>query len=667
MPKAPFFLHLLLLPTILLFAVIVLSNQQAFAASGKTQGVRSYLYNGNPEQAIKTAHNLLSDPKITNKDRQTLFGLIVEAETLIARVKHYEDVTDAVQATEDLIKEFPNKVNQAALRWSIIELYWNQNNLEQVQTAIVSLKNNFPKSIESKRSWLMLGKTHFLNKDYASARNAFLRYSVFVPSDSNKGREVKLWTALVDYEEQRFPQALKSMKQIFRKQHILITGQESIYARYILLLDIENNKKTALKRANDYIKIYKESRHAAEIRLLRADLMAALPKADSILTTREYSKLADTEANTVVGRKAFMRKMMLQMQDKNLYRDIKPVIIALKRIANQNQLSEIEDEAFLHEATLWERVSKLDPKQSPRKAEDAALTLFTKASASVNPRIAKRAQAAGNIAFKRQIQSLIDQKRWLHTVSRWERYPNFRPSPMDAAKLRYDVAHGLRLLMEYEQAETILKELHDQADGSVWGEKVMLERARLWLDRGDPQGVSKIMRWLDRHEYTLYRPEMLVLVAYMQMQAKDAVAAAHTLKFIVSEDIAPDAQAEYWQVKAMASEALKRWHIAAKAWRMYAKQDVDDVDEALLKQANALFKGKDYLPAERLYKKTPSNLQSPAWQYHYSMCQIKSGKLTQALERLEALKYNPDAGIYASMAALTMAEREADRLMEENR
>ncbi|MDX8382654.1 MAG: hypothetical protein R8M45_01155 [Ghiorsea sp.] len=652
---------------LVMLSSLMVCNPYALAASGKTQGVRSYLYNGNPEQAVKTAHLLLADAKISNKDRQILFGLIVEAETMMTRVKHYEDVSAAVKATEDLIKEFPRTTREPTLRWGIIQLYWNQNKLEEVFALINNLKTQFPQSKEAKESWLMLGKTYYLNKNYAEARNAFLRYSVFVSSSSRNGREAQLWTALIDYEEKRFQQALSAMNKVFNKTKTLITEQESIYARYILLLDIQNNKKEALKQTNNFIKSYKTSRHASEIRLLHADLMANLPNIKAEEITREYRKLAEIEADTVVGRKAFMRKMMLQMKDKTLYRDIKPVIIALKRIANRNQLSEIEDEAFLLEGKLWERVTNLDPQHAPSKAEEAALTLFTRASSSVNPRIAKRAKQAGDKAFKRQIQSLISQKRWLHTVSRWEKFPNFRPSHNDAAKLRYDVAHGLRLLMEYEQAESILKELHDQADGSVWGEKVMLERARLWQDRGDPEGVSKVMRWLDRHEYTLYRPEMLVLVANMQMQDKDAVAAAHTLKFVTPEDIAPDAQAEYWNVKALTSEALLRWHIAASAWRMYAKQDIDNVDQALLNQANALFKGNDFSPAERLYAKTTKALQSPAWQYRYSICQLKSGKWKQALDRLEGLKYNPDAGIYASMASLTMAEREADRLLEENK
>ncbi|MDQ6988617.1 MAG: hypothetical protein Q9M19_01950, partial [Mariprofundaceae bacterium] len=554
----------------------------------------------------------------------------------------------------------------AALRWKIAELYWNQGSLEDAQTTIIDLQSRFHQAEAIDKSWFMLGKIYFLNKNYSAARNAFLRYAVLVPSASDQGYQVQMWTALIDYEEKRFVQALQTLNHIMRKKSSLITQQESIYARYILLLDIQNQSKSALKHAKRFNKKHKQSLHAAEIRLLHADLLADLPNMKTATIIKAYGILAESEADTVIGRKAFMRKMMANVQHKTTYRNLKPVIIALKRIANQNQLSEIEDEAFLHEAILWERLAAFDSAHSPRGAAEAALEQFTQASSSVNPRLAKQAKKQGKVALKRQMKTLIKQKRWLPTVSLWERFPNFRPPDNEAAKLRFDVAHGLRLLMEYEQADSILQQLHSLADGSVWGEKVMLERARLWHDKADPQGVNKVMRWLDKHEYTLYRPEMLVLVARMQLQNKDAVAAAHTLKFVLPEDIAPDAQAEYWQVVARSAESLSRWHTAARAWRFYAQQDVDDAEKAKLNQAHALFKGHDFLPAEALYSKTPKSLITPVWQYRYSMCQLKSGKWNQALERLEKLKYNPDAGIYASMAALTLAEREGDRLLEEN-
>ena len=99
---------------------------------------------------------------------------------------------------------------------------------------------------------------------------------------------------------------------------------------------------------------------------------------------------------------------------------------------------------------------------------------------------------------------------------------------------------------------------------------------------------------------------------------------------------------------------------------LFRSYQPDDIDQSMFNEANALFKGKDYLRAEQLYQQTPPALQSPTWQYRYSVCQLKSGKWNQAIERLKILKANADAGIYASMASLTLAEREAERLIKEN-
>jgi len=177
---------------------------------------------------------------------------------------------------------------------------------------------------------------------------------------------------------------------------------------------------------------------------------------------------------------------------------------------------------------------------------------------------------------------------------------------------------------------------------------------------------KKILQWLDKHEYTLYRPEMLVIVAHIQIQNRQATAASHTLASIDPNDLEAETRAEYWQVQAQTSARLNRWHMAAKAWRQYAKYKPEDADKARLNQADALFEGKDYTRAEQLYAKIPESLQTPAWQYRYSVCQLKNGKWNQATERLQALKNHPNAGIYAAMASLTLAEREAERLLKEN-
>lgn len=626
----------------------------------------SFLQLGAPDKSITFAQQLLANPQLSNHERKQLLELIAQAELIITSARHYENVDRAVAALETLIKEFPDQVDEPALLTQIIDLYWNKNALEEAQASILDLQSRFPASQQTQDSMLTLGKIYFIHHRLADARSMFLRFALYVERDSTQGREVQLWTALVDYEEGRYAQALPVLEKIYRLNPKLITMHDSIYARYINLLNIQGKTRQSLIQTREFLKTFKTSAHSPAIRLLQADLLLGLPNPPVDDVARVYELLADKEASTVIGRKAFMRKLMIQMRDKHTYYDIKPAIIALKRLANQNQMSTVEDEAFLHEAELWEKVAKHDPENSPKAAGNAALQQFTHASKSIDKLITQQAKTKGFQSFKRQMEALIQQQAWLPSITLWQRFPNFRPSPQESTQLRFDVAHGLRLLMEYEQAEHMLASLQQQAQGSVWGEKVMLERAKLWLDRQDRHGIKKVLRWLDKHEYTLYRPEMLVIVAHMQIQNNDATAASHTLDAIAPEDLGEETRAEYWKVQALTSEKMSRWHVAARAWRMVAKYQADEAEQSQLNEANALFKGKDYLRAEQLYDKTPPALQTPAWQYRYSVCQLKSGKWNQAIKRLKTLKANPDAGIYASVASLTLAEREAERLIKEN-
>ncbi|MDQ7003029.1 MAG: hypothetical protein Q9N02_10165, partial [Ghiorsea sp.] len=579
----------------------------------------SFLQQGAPDKSITFAQRLLSNPQLSNHERKQLLELIAQAALIITSARHYEDVHRAVAAIETLIKEFPEQVNEPALLTQIIDLYWKSNALEEAQASILDLQSRFPASKQTQASMLTLGKIYFIHHRLADARSMFLRFALYVARDSTQGRKVQLWTALVDYEEGRYAQALPVLEKIYHLNAKLITRHDNIYARYINLLNIQGEKRQALIQTRAFLKTFKTSAHSPAIRLLQADLLLGLPNPPVDDVARVYDLLADKEASTVIGRKAFMRKLMIQMRDKHTYYDIKPAIIALKRIANQNQMSTVEDEAFLHEAELWENVSKHDPKNSPKAAGNAALQQFTRATKSIDKLIAQHAKTKGFQSFKRQMKALIQQQAWLPAITLWQRFPNFRPSPQDAAQLRFDVAHGLRLLMEYEQAEHMLASLQQQAQGSVWGEKVMLERAKLWLERQDTEGIQKVLQWLDKHEYTLYRPEMLVIVAHMQIQNNDATAASHTLDAIAPEDLGEETRAEYWEVQALTSEKLSRWHVAARAWRMVAQYQNDEkAEQSRLNEANALFKGKDFLRAEQLYDKTPPALQTPAWKYRYS-------------------------------------------------
>jgi predicted negative regulator of RcsB-dependent stress response len=192
----------------------------------------------------------------------------------------------------------------------------------------------------------------------------------------------------------------------------------------------------------------------------------------------------------------------------------------------------------------------------------------------------------------------------------------------------------------------------------------MLELVKVWRDRSDSDGIRKVMQWLDEHEYTLYKPEMLLVVAQMQLEAHKHNIASHTLNLIPVNTLSTEAKQTFWKTSALVAQALSRWHMAAQAWQKYASLKIPNPERAKLLEAHARFKADEFEEAEKLYSKTPQSLRTPAWTYRYSISQLKNGKWNQAITRLTKLKNNLDAGIYTSMAALTLAERKANKLLE---
>jgi len=251
------------------------------------------------------------------------------------------------------------------------------------------------------------------------------------------------------------------------------------------------------------------------------------------------------------------------------------------------------------------------------------------------------------------------KERWEKVVSLWERYPKLRRDHRVIKERAFDVAHALRMLMDYPKAEALLKQLYSEAGDTVWGQKVMLERANLWMDRGDVDGVGRVLAWLDVHEYTLYRPEMLLLVAQMQLAAGHATVASQSLLGVSVDDVAKEGRPQYWKIKATINETLKHWHVAAKAWRKYGQSEGSDADVALIREADALFQAQSYAQALTLYHKVDKEKQDAAWHYHAAMSQLKMGEDEMALTELEALMQDKDAGIYASLASVELADRKA--------
>ncbi len=638
---------------------------QVLMASERVDGIRVFLNNGSPEQSIRMSQALLANETLEDKERFELLSLIADAEEMRSRSLRYDEIALAVNALKTLKKEFPDRINAPELEWRLAWLHWKHGDEKVALKYARELRADYAGHDEAVQAAMLMARIYIVHRQWNEARSSLIQYGLGADLGSREEALAKAWLAVVDVAEGRYDVALRQLDGAFKKYPDVVRKDEHLWSTYIQVLHIAKRDKKAMKQADGFLKVYLSGNYVASVRLLRADLWLLHKTKPSDRIEREYDILAEQEAERSLGKQAFMRKLMLAHEKSRDYHTLKPVIIALKGLADRNQLSVIENEAQLDLARLWRRLSHSDSKYSPKQIDMVSLDLFSRVARSEIKDYRATALHEGTIFFEQKLQAFLDAKKWVKMVAVWERFPIFRRDNLDVAKLQLGVAHALRMLMAYEQSEALLGKLYRRANGSVWGQKVMLERARLWLDRGDEGGVGRVLGWLDENEFTLYRPEMLLLVARMQLQANKPTAASQSIISIAVGDVAVEDRLVYWKVRAGIAEKLKHWHMAARAWREYGLMPEADTEKSLIEQANNVFKAKDYQKAEGLYAQVDEKNRDAAWLYHYSMCQLKTGKYKQALEKLEQQSQDASAGIYASLAALAVAEKKAQTLLKE--
>jgi len=641
----PFFLMLMAMPWIV-------------QASDRVHGVRVFLSNGDPDQAILTAKVLLKRSDIRADERFELFQLLAYAEETRAQARHYENIQAAIQALQQLQKAFPNQVKQAPLLWRMTWLYWKHGDNALALKEARALRANYAQEPEAMQAAMLMARIYIQQHKYREARNNLMRYGLGARSGSREEALTKAWLAVVDAAEKRYKVAAKQLDAVQRHFPDIIDKDAYVFSVYVQVLHALGRDQEALKQANDFLSRYVDADEVPAIRLLRADIWSDLRSVPVERIEREYDVLAQKHAAYSLGKQAFMRKLMLLHEKSSTYYDLKPVIIALKRLAENNQLSNIENEALFDLGMLWERLSHTDPKHTPKAAIFAALDDFSRVARSDVPAFRGQATSQGAAVFDHLLDQLVEKQAWDKVVALWQRYPHLRGNKKMVKARAFEVAHAFRMLMDYAQAEELLNRLYGEAKETVWGQKVMLELAHLWFERGDVDAVPKILAWLDEHEYTLYRPDMLLLVAKMQLRAGQAKVASQTFRTISVDDIASEDRHAYWQLQAEIHEALNHWHVAAQAWKHYQDSQGGDVAKGLLRQADALFHGQQYAQARDLYAKVHKEQQDAAWRYHMSMCRLYLGD-KDALKVLDALKQDSNAGIYASLAAAELASQKA--------
>jgi len=646
-----------------LVLLLALSPVAQAAVSGQIQAARTFLHNGNPEQAVVTARRALKKPALSASERLELLSTIAKAETMRVTHQHFQQVEPAIAALEAVINEFPDAPDAPEFRWQQAWLWWQAGEHKQAISAAREIIAQDQQPHYLRRAWLLMARVHLQMNNSAYARSDLLQYGLQVESGSREQAIGMAWMAMVDRRESRLDVAFKTLNAVYRNWPQVIRDEAQLFATYIELLHHNGKDKLALQLANVFVRQYSDLSHSAMVRLIRADIHAADPRTidDAI---KEYTILADRRAETTIGRKAFMRKLMLEFRDETRRDRLLPVLMSLKKLADANQLSPIEDEAMLDLARLWARITPLDARLAQAKVDVApALEAYARAGASLDSHIADAARAEGAQWLQKYIMVLLQQRQWLKAVTIWCHYPQLRPEARKSQVLRLGIARAMRMLMLFDSAEVMLEQLYAENRRSIRGQRIMMERARLWLDRRDADGVRKIMRWLNRHEFSIYRPELLLIVARMQLTAGQADLARQTLISVAAEDLAPESRLHYWQATAETAEALSQYHQAARAWSEYRKTAGADAGRGLTRQSEALFRAGEFARARELYRQMPEAQRDAGWQYHMGIGQLRSGELKQGVERLRKLIDRSDGGRFAALARLALADLQAQKLL----
>ena len=649
----------------IIFLLAALPYTALGQAAGQIQAAATFLHNGNPEQAVITAQRALKKVTLTASERRALLSTIARAETLRTTHQHFKRVEAATQALDAVINEFPDSPDAPQFRWKLAWLWWQAGQNQQAITAAREIIAQDQQASNLRRAWLLMARVHIRMRNYAYARSDLLQYGLNVRSNSRDQAIGMAWMGIVDQGESRHDAAFKNLHAVYSAWPDVITAESELFGNYINLAYRHGQHHQALQLTKAFIRLYSNEPQSAQVRLIRANLHAE--NEQTIATAiKEYSILARRQAETEIGRKAFMRKMMLEFRHEQQREKLLPVLVSLKKIADENQLSSIEDEAMLDMARLWTRIPMPTAGASARHAPPA-LEAYARAAASLDKQIADAAKKEGAVWLNTYITTLLEQQQWLKVVTIWRHFPQLRPASHTSQELRLGIAHAMRMLMLFDTAETMLQRLYSENRMSIRGQRIMMERARLWMDRRDSDGVKKIMRWLNRHQFSIYRPEMLLIVARIQLAKSQPELARQTLVSVSVDDLAVESRVHYWETKAEISETLSEYHQAARAWAKYRQSGGADEKLGLHHQAANLFGAGEYIQARELYLQMPEGERDAAWAYHMGVSQLRSGEVKQGMNRLQQLAgqtaTKAGASRFASLAKLALTDLQAQKLL----
>lgn len=616
---------------------------------------RAFLTKGQPHRAISLAQKLLTNTGLSNDQRFELLLLRAESEEKLAVATNYDNAQLSIRAYQDLHKEYPARFGAAKMHWKVAWLSWNQKKFDQADSALQAIIQDYPNSPQVKRAAVLHARYLIQRSRFQAARATLFRY-FGLGSDISDLEETEglVWLAIIDDADGNQELAFRSMVDAYAIHPEVIEGNPFLYATYIRLLSLYEDRQVQFVHTLRFLKKFSPAPEALAVRLLQADILVErgnIQEADTI-----YGVLASNHMETAVGKRAFMRQLMQRHKDVSNTKQLKQALDELSQVVAHNQLSETETEATLYQARILMKLGMDDPAYLSR-----AVASYAIAASSESPsEFADAALGEGKKLLRRHIRNTLEQQDWLQAVVLWKRYPQIRPA--NDRKLAFGIAQAYIRLMDFEHAEEMLDDLYAEAGNSVWSHRIVLEKARIWADRNAADGVLKIMRWLAKHEKTLYRQDLLLIVAKIQNAQGEASAASQTLANINPDDLTSELRKTYWFTKAGINLNLKRWHTAADAWKQLADANKGDKKwQYVGEQAEALIQSKDYIGAETVLLKMPASEQKAAWHYAMALCALNTGRWNKAREHLTPLTAPDSEHDYQLRARLLLAQEKADQ------
>ncbi len=584
---------------------------------------------GQFDMAISDAKAVLTRSGLSNKDRYSLMRTLAEAEEQLAALRHYVDIKAAIRAYQDLHREFPRLFGSDQLHWKIAWLNWSGRDFDRADIAAQEVLKNRGHGTEVKKAALIHAQNLIRKRKFSSARSILLTYFGLNPSiNATEEAQGLAWLAVIDAAEHRDSLAYKTMQKVYAEHPEVVEGSPVVYAAYIRLLTTHVDTDVLLQHISHFVAKHIMSPEAPAIRLMQADILAAHKQKNKAKTI--YGILADRHINTVIGVKAQMRGMMIRLHNVRDETMLRRAIDILSGLAARYQLTEMEAEARLDQARLMMRL--------PEAASGTrALSYYAMAAVSGYSQFSTPARKEGSRLFQKQLHTLLNKKKWIKAIALWRHFPYLRPAK--TIQVRFDIARAYRRIMDFTNAEALLlkikQTLKSRAGDSLWEQRIMLEMAGIWVERGDKDSVTKIMRWLAAHEDTIYHQDFLLVAAMARIQQKKPSLARQLLSGITPQTLTPVLLPAYWQTRAATDEAMHRWRNAAIDWeKLVELRQNDGKWEYTRFRAQALLHVADYADAERVLLSVPETQRNDAWRLTMAVCAMHTNKPRKAEELL---------------------------------